>query len=198
MQPYESDGFVPLPEKMQEFCFAILRIPYPTLSRAEAAIRWGNLIKNSVGFTDRHAPDYGTICGDPTKNYADYINGANLQNKPVAWKILGCGGNICKVVSGNVIEALDYTKPLPSDPVDFYHTHPWLFQWATQCYWTVVGKEVIDGMNRTKYKVDRFPQMRPVNVLFPLWGIGGRTRVLNGWRMKPVTNGAIYTPYSLI
>ena len=56
----------------------------------------------------------------------------NLDNpKPIAWKAISTGGNLVKIVSApRTIEAIDFTKPLPS--IDEVWQKPWLIHWATE------------------------------------------------------------------
>lgn len=57
--------------------------------------------------------------------------------------------------------------------------------------------ELIDGKMRKQYKVARFPQFAPTNVLVPLMGIGGQTRIVETWRIRNIENGTEYSPYVL-
>lgn len=186
--PYETNDFVPVTREVQEFILATMRIADPYMNREEAIRRLHELTRTSVCFTDDgNSWDQGRT---------DYLFPYNLTaDKPMGWKMLGFGGNIVKILYGRDIEAIDYLAPLP-DPVALYREKPWLFEWATQCYKTETGKyEYIDGQLRKQYKVARFPHMRPVGLLVPVFGAGGKNRIAEGWRMEAISNGTLYSPY---
>lgn len=188
LNPYEMNDFVPVTREIQEFILATMRIADPYMSRMEAINRLHELTRTSVCFTDDgNSWDMGRT---------DYLFPSNLDaDKPMGWKMLGFGGNIVRVIYGREIEAIDYLAPLP-DPEALYRDKPWLFQWATQCYKEETGRyEVIDGKFRKQYKVARFPHMKPVGLLVPLFGAGGKNRIAEGWRMETISNGTIYSPY---
>lgn len=196
-----SDGnleFLPLNLPVAEFYLATFRIANPFLTREEALLKYRELTRRSVAFTDRNAWDYGDLVGDPSKNYADVLNGINLQNRVMAWKIsIITGGAVLKKIAGSTYEAIDFTRPLP-DPVQLYQEQPWKFFWATQCYMQTTGRtEFLGGRWRPQYKVARFPQFAPVGVLVPIMGAGGRIQVLETWRIRSIENGATYSPYVL-
>lgn len=190
--------FLPLTRPVAEFYLATFRIANPFMSREEALLRYRELTRRSVCFTDKNAWDYGDLVGDPTKNYADVLNGVNLENRVMAWKIsIITAGAVLKKISGSTYEAIDYTEPLP-DPVQLYREQPWKFFWATQCYMETTGQmEFLGGRMRPQYKVARFPQFAPVGVLVPLMGAGGRVQVLETWRIREIANGATWSPYVL-
>lgn len=187
LNPYEANDFVPLTREREEFILATMRIADPSVARDEMLIRWKELTRTSVCFTDDgNSWDQGR---------ASYLLGVNLDATPMGWKMLGFGGNIMRKLYGNVVEAIDYNAALP-DPVELYKAKPWLFQWATQCYMTQTGKyEMLGGKMRPQWQVSRFPTMRPVGLLVPLFGAGGQTRIMESWRWEPVSNGAAYSPY---
>lgn len=199
LMPADHNEFLPLTLEVAEFYLATLRIPYPQLTRDEAIERWHQLTKNSVCFTDKRAWNTGDVIGDPSKNYHDVLYGSNPQNPVMAWKIgIATCGNIFRKLSGSIIEAIDpYQRPFP-DPATLYAAKPWLFFWATQCYMQETGRmELIDGKMRKQYKVSRFPHFAPTNVLVPLMGIGGQTRIVETWRIRNIENGEAYSPYVL-
>lgn len=177
LNPFEYDDFVALTPELEEFMLATLRIPNPVLTREQAIDVWREITRTSVCWTDNgNSWDRGrrsVLLGTP-------------GDRPMGWKMLGFGGNIHKVIYGRVIEAIDYTKPLPN-PAELYKAKPYLFEWSTQCY----AIKLADGT----YKVSRFPQMRPVNVLTPVLGFGGMNRIAESWRIKPIANGVTYSPY---
>lgn len=189
LAPQDHLETMPMDREMQEFYLATLRIPYPQLTRDEAILRWHELGRTSVAFTD------GGLSWD--KGNADYLFDPTSTLPPMGWKIsIACCGNAFKLISGRTIEAIDYrVRPLP-DPVRLYQSKPWLFFWATQCYMQKTGAlEMIDGAMRKQYMVSRFPQFRPVGTLLPLMGTDGMTRFAETWRMKPIAPGTIYSPY---
>jgi hypothetical protein len=197
-QPFNGEDFVPLTEEMQWFHFGLLAKANPSLSTDELKARWRALTVNCVVFTDEHYVDYGTRFGgnDLSKNYADYILGMNLDNPvPIAWKALSTGGNLVKILSApTTIEAIDFTKPLPS--VDEVWQKPWLIHWATeQTLDLLPSTAVIDGAKRQVWRVGPFPQMRPVGTPFPVWGRGGQNRVGTAASMKSIANGQTFSPY---
>jgi hypothetical protein len=192
-QPFGKEEFVPLTEEMQWFHFGLLAKANPSLSTDALKERWRALTVNSVAFTDKHSIDYGTrFCnGDPTKNYADYILGANLYNpKPIAWKAISTGGNLVKIVAApTTIEAIDFTKPLPT--IDEVWRKPWLIHWATE----ETLDMLIDQGGRKVWRVSPFPQMRPVGTPFPIWGRGGQNRVATAASLKSIPSGQTFSPY---
>jgi len=197
-QPFHVEDFVPLTEEMQWFHFGLLAKANPNLTTDELKARWRALTVNSVAFTDMHSIDYGTrFCGgDPSKNYADYILGENLYNpKPIAWKALSTGGNLVKIsVQPKTIEAIDFTKPLPS--IDEVWQKPWLVHWATEETIDLLPSTVmIDGAERKTWRVSPFPQMKPVGTPFPIWGRDGRNRIQSELSLKSVSNGQMFSPY---
>ena len=188
LSPFEYDDFVALTPELEEFMLATIRIPNPVLTREQAIDVWREMTRTSVCWTDNG-------------NSWDRGRRSALLNTPgtklMGWKMLGFGGNVHKVISGRVIEAIDYTKPL-GNPAELYKAKPYLFQWSTQCYATKTGiSELIGGVMRPQYKVSRFPHMRPVNILTPVFGFGGQNRISESWRIKQVTNGSTYSPYAL-
>jgi hypothetical protein len=191
--PFNSEDFVSLTEEMQWFHFDLLAKANPSLTTDQLKARWRALTVNSVAFTDKHSIDYGTrFCdGDPTKNFADYILGVNLYNpKPIAWKAISTGGNLVKVIGGGrTIEAIDFTKPLPS--IDEVWQKPWLIHWATE----ETLDQLIDEAGQKVWRVSPFPQMRPVGTPFPIWGRGGVNRVKSAASMKRLENGQVFSPY---
>jgi hypothetical protein len=197
-QPFNGEDFVRLTEEMQWFHFGLLAKANPGLTTAELKARWRALTVNSVAFTDKHSIDYGTrfFHGDATKNYADYILGENLDNpKPIAWKAISTGGNLVKIVTApRTIEAIDFTKPLPS--IDEVWQRPWLIHWATEETVDLLPfTATVDGATRKVWRVSPFPQMRPVGTPFPIWGRGGQNRVRITSSMKSVANGQTFSPY---
>jgi hypothetical protein len=197
-EPFNGEDFVPLTEEMQWFHLALLGKANPSLSTDELKARWRALTVNCVVFTDGHYIDYGTRYGgnDLTKNYADYILGMNLDNPvPIAWKALSTGGNLVKVISPpTTIEAIDFTKPLPS--IEEVWQKPWLIHWATaQTLDLLPVTTAIDGVQRPEWRVSPFPQMQPVGTPFPIWGRGGKNQIASAASMKSIANGEIFSPY---
>ena len=197
-QPFDGEDFVRLTEEMQWFHFGLLAKANPGLTTAELKARWKALTVNSVAFTDKHSIDYGTrfFHGDRTKNYADYILGVNLHNpKPIAWKAISTGGNLVKIVAApRTIEAIDFTKPLPS--IDEVWEKPWLIHWATEETLDLLPfTATIDGASRKVWRVSPFPQMRPVGTPFPIWGRGGQNRIKKTTSLKSIANGQTFSPY---
>jgi len=187
LNPFELNDFVPLTQERQEFTLQTMLIANPTMSRGEAINRLHELTRTSVCFTDDG--------NSWDKGRADYLFGTNVNAAPMGWKMLGFGGNVYRQISSNVIEAIDYNLPLP-DPEKLYREKPWLFQWATQCYMQQTGTfEMLGGKMRSQWKVSRFPHMAPVGLLTPVWGAGGRNRIMESWRYAPIANGATYSPY---
>ena len=198
LQPFNGEDFVRLTEEMQWFHFRLLAKANPGLTTAELKDRWKALTVNSVAFTDKHSIDYGTrfFHGDRSKNYADFILGLNLKNpKPIAWKAISTGGNLVKIVSlPRTIEAIDFTKPLPS--IDEVWAKPWLIHWATEETLDLLPfTSTVDGATRKVWRVSPFPQMRPVGTPFPIWGRGGVNRIKKTTSLKSVANGQVFSPY---
>jgi len=189
---------VRLTEEMQWFHFGLLAKANPDLTKAELKARWRALTVNSVAFTDKHSIDYGTRFrdGDKTKNYKDYILGENMSNRrPIAWKAISTGGNLVKIVSApRTIEAIDFTKPLPS--IDEVWEKPWLIHWATEETLDLLPfTATVDGEQRKVWRVSPFPQMRPVGTPFPIWGRGGLNRIRSTTSLKRIANGQTFSPY---
>lgn len=197
LNPFDGIEFVPFPLHMEEFQVALMAKADPTLTFAQLKDKWRALTVNSVAFTDKHSINYGEFLDppDPTKNYRDDLLGENLYNPiPIAWKVaITCAGNLVKIITSNVIEAVDPDN-LP-DP-DYVWQRPWLLHWAVEeTIQELDGLQLIDGKLRKRYRCSPFPQMRPVGTPIVLWGRGGRTRISESWRIKPIINGATYSPY---
>lgn len=203
--PIDKKDFLPLTPALQQYHLDILRRANPSVSESVLKQQWKNLTRQSVAFTDRHAWNTGDFLHDPSKNFALYALGLNLQNPPIAWKVgISTGGNLVRITQApNYVEAIDPAKPLPS--VEELFEKPWLLHWATvECgashdkfEWT----QMIDGKPRNAWRVIQFPQLRDatgarVGVPYPLWGYGGLTRVETS-RLLPVANGAVLNPYVL-
>ena len=189
LSPIDHIEVIELDRELQEFYLSVLRIGSPSLTREDAILRWHELTRTSVCFTDNGASwDQGK---------ADYLFDPNSTLPPMGFKIsIATCGNAFKSVTGNIIEAIDYRqRPLP-DPVELYREQPWKFFWCTQAYMEKTGKkELIDGAMRTQYTVSRFPQFRPVGTLLPLMGTDGATRISERWRYTEIEKGTIYSPY---
>lgn len=197
LDPIDGIEFLPFPLHMEEFMLALMGFANPTLTRDELKIAWRALTVNSVAFTDKHSINYGMFLSppDPSKCYRDDLLEENMDNPiPIAWKMsVTCAGNIVKVISGRMIEAVDPAN-LP-DPA-YVWERPWLCHWAVEeTIQELDGLQMIDGKLRKRYRCSPFPQMRPVGTPIVLWGKGGATRVKESWRMKSIANGATYSPY---
>ncbi len=191
---------------IQWFILQTLAIAFPGIAADDLKARWRELTRTSVCFTDNgNSWDAGR---------ADYINGVNLDGKPMGWKQLSFGGNVHRRLSGNTIEAIDPAgiritgtldngfPKLDPDPLVLYHVMPWLFAWATQIYHDQVivgGKQVrwqIDGKARPIYKISRFPQFAPVGTLVPIFAEYGQSTItVPRERVAAVENGVQWTPY---
>lgn len=197
LNPFDGQDFMEMPQYLEEFQLALMAKADPTLGRAQLLEKWRALTVNSVAFTDKHAIDTGTrfFGGDPSKNYKDEMLGINLYNpKCIAWKVaITCAGNVVKHIDTLTIEAVD-PKNLPG--VDYVWERPWLCHWAVEATNQKLDLRVmVDGALRTAWRCSPFPQMRPAGTPIVLWGVGGRTRVAEKWRLLPVANGATFSPY---
>jgi len=197
-QPFQAEYFVPLTEEMQWFQFNLLARANPSLSTDELKARWRALTAGCRVFTEGHSIDYGNQLagGDPSRNYADYILEMNLDNpQPIAWRAISTGGNLVRLIeSPTTIEAIDFTKPLPS--VSEVWEKPWLIHWATEETLDPLPSAItIDGEQRQTWRVRPFPHMRPVGTPFPIWGRGGRNRIASAASLKSIANGQTFSPY---
>lgn len=177
----KPNDFMPLNRGWQVFWFDLLRLAaHGTHTEQELMDWWGFTTRDGCAFTDNHsaqAPYFG----------ADYIQGLNLGNPPLAMKCLTTGGNLFKVITSYgkywQIEALDMSIPPPV--VTELLEKPWLIHWATQS--TVI---------ETNYgwKVIRFPKNEG-GTPFPFISMNG-IQMVEQTRVKPVENGTAFSPYN--
>ena len=108
---------------------------------------------------------------------------------------MSTGGNLVKIIGGGTtIEAIDFTKALPS--IDEVWQKPWLIHWATEETLDLLPLTApIDGAQRQVWRVSPFPQMRPVGTPFPIWGRDGQNRVASAASLKSIANGQTFSPY---
>ncbi|HEY5956406.1 MAG TPA: hypothetical protein VIV60_07640, partial [Polyangiaceae bacterium] len=185
--PFDKRDFLPLDKVRQQFHLNLLRVANPSVDLMTLKLQWKALTGQSVAFTDRHAWNTGDRLSppDPTKNFALYALNLNLQNPPIAWKVgISTGGNLVRILEQpNIVEALDWAKPLPA-AIDLMKK-PWLCHWATiECGGSddrFAWSQMVDGALRAAWRVLPFPQLRNVYGIktgtpYPLWGYGGRTR----------------------